>query len=257
MVALTSLAQAQAGDSLNQSQAKANSTSSPTPSLATTPTPSPTPFTATYSTQFPHAENPISENGNWINGGLHGINWTDVSTMPMQAMGTMPGTATGSARYADSTAVLSGTWGANQTATATIKVLSAASETGVFEEVELRLCTTIAPFSIRGYEFNCSVSTNSKNLYCQIGRWDGPRYNGSTGAVLLDSQPNGGNIVTGTVLKAVISGNDLYLYINGVLRCHAVDSTYRTGSPGVGFYVQGTTGVNANFGLSSFTATSP
>lgn len=253
MVAFTSLTEAQAGETLNGSPAKANATSSPTPN----PSAAPPPVTATYSTHFPDAENAISENGHWINGGLIGINWTNVCTLPGQAMGTMPGDATGSARYADSTAVLSGTWGANQTATAIIKVRNAASDPGIYEEVELRLCTTIAPFYIKGYEFNCSVSTNAKNLYCQIGRWDGPRYNGSTGAVILDSEPNGGSIVTGTVLKAVIRGNDLSLYINDVLRCHAVDHTYRTGSPGVGFFLQGTTGANADFGFSSFTATAP
>ena len=36
----------------------------------------------TYTTNFPLTENPISEAGNWINGGTVGLDWTNVSTTP-------------------------------------------------------------------------------------------------------------------------------------------------------------------------------
>ena len=36
----------------------------------------------TYTTNFPLTENPISEAGNWINGGSVGFDWSNVSTTP-------------------------------------------------------------------------------------------------------------------------------------------------------------------------------
>jgi hypothetical protein len=128
-------------------------------------------FGTTYTTNFPLLENPIYEQGAWISGGVAGINWTNVRTTPGIALGTMPGNASGDAQYADSTAVLAGTWGPDQTAQATISVSNASDDPGVFEEVELRLRTTITLFSITGYEVNCSVSTNPNNFYLQIRSW--------------------------------------------------------------------------------------
>src|SRR5260221_2997308 len=40
-----------------------------------------------YSTSFPLTENPISEGGRWVNGGLLGLDWTNVSTTPGLAIG--------------------------------------------------------------------------------------------------------------------------------------------------------------------------
>ncbi len=86
------------------------------------------------------------------------------------AFGTQPGNGSGNAEYNDSTAVLAGTWGPNQTAQATIAVNNASGASWVFEEVELRLRTTISAHPITGYEINCSVSTNPNNFYLQIVR---------------------------------------------------------------------------------------
>ncbi len=116
----------------------------------------------TYSTSFPLTENPISESGKWINGAATGLDWTNVRTTPGLAFGT----ETGSINYNDATAVLAGTWGSTQTAQATVAVSSASSASGVFEEVELRLRTTITAHSITGYEINCSVSTASGQKLC-------------------------------------------------------------------------------------------
>src|SRR6476646_10753489 len=70
----------------------------------------------TYTTQFGLTENPISEGGNWINGKANGADWADVSTTNGLAIGLESG-FTG---YDDATAVLSGTWGNDQTAEATV-----------------------------------------------------------------------------------------------------------------------------------------
>ena len=49
-------------------------------------------------------------------------------------------------------------------------------------------------------------------------------------------------------------GGAITAYINGVQVLHATDNTFTSGSPGMGFYVEGATGVNADFGFANFTA---
>jgi hypothetical protein len=57
------------------------------------------------------------------------------------------------------------------------------------------------------------------------------------------------------VVKATIVGNVITAYINGVQVLQATDNTYKGGSPGMGFYIEGTTGVNSDYGFTSFKAT--
>src|SRR5882724_5453815 len=67
----------------------------------------------TYSIIFSTDENPISAGGLWINGRSQGIDWSDVATTNGLAYGLQ---ADGG--YDDSTALLTGVWGPDQTATA-------------------------------------------------------------------------------------------------------------------------------------------
>ncbi len=199
-----------------------------------------------YSTNFAGTENPLSESGNWINGGSSGLDWTNCRKTPGQAFGTMDGNLAAPQQFADSTCVLSGAWGPNQTAQATVRVV--ASDSTQFEEVEVRLRTTITGHSITGYEINCSVKPG--NPYMQIVRW-----NGSLGSwTQLDGR--GVGCVNGDVLKGTISGSTISAYKNDVLIFSATDSVYTGGSPGIGFFIQnGGASTNANFGISSFYAT--
>ncbi len=206
-------------------------------------------FANSYTTSFAGTENPLSESAAWIDGGTVGLDWTNVRKTPGLVFGTMIGTAGAPQQYADSTSVLTGTWGPAQTAQATVKVLSASGANGVFEEVELRLHTTIAGHSITGYEINCSVAQNSTGGYNQIVRWNGP--------LASWTQLNGASsgCKNGDVLKATIDANGLItVYINGSPVETATDTTFKGGSPGVGFYLQGVSGLNANYGFSTFTA---
>lgn len=203
----------------------------------------------TYTTNFSLAEKPISESGNWINGGVTGLDWANVETTLGRAFGTQTGTSKGAAVYDDSTAVLAGNWAPNQTVQATISVTSASVSSSVYEEVELRLRTTVSAHSTTGYEVNCSVSGSFKNHYLQIVRWNGPL--GSFTELGATTQHG----VNGDVLKATISGSTITAYLNGVQVLQATDSTYSSGSPGVGFFLQGASGLNANYGFSNFTAT--
>ena len=198
----------------------------------------------TYTTNFPGTENPISESNNWVNGQTTGLKWKNVRTTPGLAFGT----ETGSGGYDDSTAVLTGSWNADQSAQATVKIAHADSGGGLFEEVEVRLRTTISANNLSGYEINCSVIQG--NPYMQIVRWNGPL--GSW--TLLDARDVGCR--NGDVLKGTISGSTITAYKNGSAVFSVNDGTFKSGSPGVGFYLQGgSSSMSGNFGFSSFTAT--
>lgn len=202
-----------------------------------------------YTTNFNLTEDPVWENGRWVNGGVTGLDWANVCTTAGMALGTQPGTAAGAARYADSTAVLAGKWGANQTVEATVSLINPSGSSSVFEEVELRLRTIITAHSITGYEINCSVSNNPQNFYLQIVRWNGP-----LGSFTYLSQ-TALHCRNGDVLKATISGSTITAYLNGVQVLQAADNIYKNGNPGLGFFLQGASRLNANYGFSNFTAT--
>ena len=197
-----------------------------------------------YSTVFPNTENPISEGGNWINGKATGLDWADIRSTSGLAFGT----ESGSGGYDDSTAVLSGSWGPNQTNQSTVHTVN--QNPNIFEEVELRLRTSISAHSITGYEINFRCTADGSQ-YAQIVRWNGPL----SDFTLLDSRAGPG-LRNGDVIKATIVGNVITAYINGAQVVQVTDSTYSNGSPGMGFYLQNGSGVNSDYGFTSFSATS-
>src|SRR5580765_1084287 len=77
---------------------------------------------ATYTTNFPSTENPISERGQWIGGKTVGLAWADFQSTTGFAFGKQPGTSP--SKYDDAIAVLKGTWGPNQTVQATVKTVN-------------------------------------------------------------------------------------------------------------------------------------
>jgi len=227
-------------------------TSNPTTLIVTTASTG----TRAYSTTFPLPdENPISEGSNWLNGGKNGANWTNVNTTPGLAYGTMTSM---SAQFADSTAVLTGTWGANQTAQAVVVNNTPQSNLGIFEELELRLNTKIQTNSITGYECNFSarpLNDNGPNTgqYAQIVKWNGPL----ASFTLLDSRTMATPLVTGDVVgcRGAGSGGSRTITIsrNGVDLFSVNNNTHTDGSPGIGMFLQGI-GVNSDYGFSRFTA---
>jgi hypothetical protein len=220
-------------------------------------------FGRSYSTSFaapPAPENPISEQNNWINGQSNGLNWKNVRTTTGFAFGTQ----TGSEGFADSTAVLTGAWGADQSAQAVVHIVSPDSGV-VAEEGEIRLRSWITTSPCpghssggcnTGYEINFSALTG--NNYVQIVRWNGPL--GSFTMLASVTTP----VRNGDVVKASIAGNTITAFINGVKVLQATDATYNAAycsahpcNPGMGFYLQNGSAVgnNAHFGFSSFQAT--
>lgn len=211
-----------------------------------------------YATNFATAENPISEKGKWTSGKAVGFDWSDVATQVGLAHGTEPGTGRGSKSYDDSVALLTGSWQPDQTVVAT--VYTTRQNRRVFEEVELRLRSTLSAHSSTGYEvlFRC---LKTKDAYASIVRWDGP-----LGKFVYLSQKEGlqYGLADGDQIKATVTGNVITAYINGVELLRATDDTYASGSPGIGFWLKRPSGLsswlqagvnyNVDYGFTSFAA---
>jgi hypothetical protein len=210
------------------------------------------------STSFPATENPISEAGKWIGGQSAGGNlWGNVQTTPGLAFGVSEPT-----QFGDPTAILTGTWGADQTASATVKINTTPTGT-CRHEAEVRLRMTISANSIKGYEVYCSVMP-SPNEYCHIARWNGP----SGSYCNIESAEFTTHLVNGDVLTAKVTGTNPVVITgsrNGTQIMQATDTgqgcstggaagPWTSGNPGIGFYDSQDSNWS-NFGFSSFTAT--
>jgi hypothetical protein len=201
-----------------------------------------------YTTHFPLTENPISEGGNWISGQAVGLDWHDVSTTPGLAIGHQSDTS-----YTDGTALLTGAWGPTQTVEAVVHTVN--PKESCYQEVEMRLRSTLTAHSCAGYEISFKA-TKSASAYLIIVRWNGPvgdftYLKNSTGAQY--------GIADGDTVKATIVGNVITAYLNGVAVGTAMDSTYTTGNPGMGFNLEtndaSCLGTNGDYGFTRFTAT--
>ena len=214
--------------------------------------------THTYSTAFPLTLSPISEASHWVNGKSTGVNWSDVSTTPGRAIGHE-----GRVLYSDSTALVQNyiTWEPDQTVTATVFQVAGTTQPNCYQEVELRLRSHISAYSNTGYEVNFKVSKESY-AYFQIVRWNGPIANFT---YLLSKYGSSYGAQNGDVIKATMIGHTISVYKNAILLGQAVDSTFSSGAPGMGFNLSGANSTssggsclytNGNYGLSNFTAVS-
>jgi hypothetical protein len=171
------------------------------------------------------------------------VDWTNISKNGGIAIGHE-----GSVPYSDAMASLQGTWAPDQSVEATVFAQDQTQSCG--QEVEMRLRNTIAPHSIAGY----GVSFSTSSGYLIIVRGNGARGDFTILTNLTGSQYLA---VNGDVVKATIVGNVISAYKNGVLTGQATDSTYTSGSPGIGFNlngIDGCLGTNSSYGFSSFTA---
>ena len=203
-----------------------------------------------YTTSFSRTENPISEDGQWTNGQKDGLDWANVQMTPGFAFGTQAGgNRSVPVKYDDSTALLAGRWGPNQTAQATVHTVNQNGK--IYEEVELRLRSTLSPHNATGYEIYFKCSKDPK-AYCSIVRWNGALGSFTYLNIIYGSKYG---VADGDVIKATMIGNVITAYKNGVQMLQATDNTFTSGNPGIGFYIEGATGVNGDFGFRSFTAT--
>ena len=201
----------------------------------------------TYTTNFSLTENPISEGGNWVNGGDLGLDWANVSTAPGLAIGHQVGVS-----YSDGTALLTGTWSPDQAATAVVHSINQDDE--CYQEVELRLRSSLSLHSCKGYEIIFKASKTS-HAYLQIVRWNGP-FGDFTYLQSRDGAQYG--VKTGDTVEANIVGSVITAYINGVKMLQATDTVFKNGNPGIGFNLEnklpGCRGTNGNYGFTYFKA---
>ncbi len=202
----------------------------------------------TYTTHFKGTENPILENGRWINNGL---DWTKIRKENGLAYGTEIGTNKGIYEFDDSYACLSG-FPPNQEAWGRVHIAKPISNCN--QEVEILLRWNSSPHDTTGYE--CFARClDGKGSYLQVARWEGP-----LGSYTYISENHGTNfgLKDGDILKASIVGNLIRVYVNGVEKARVRDDKYKTGNPGIGEFLHGGVGrgvgSNPDFGFTSFTA---
>jgi hypothetical protein len=205
---------------------------------AVTPEPQTPAHVTSYSTKFPKTEDPISEDGHWIGGKTVGLDWGNVSTTPGYATGRA-----GPKRFADSVALLTGDWPANQS----VEEVVDRRKVTRYPEVSMRLRSSLAKHNCDGYEISFSLK-NDDTAYLIIVRWNGPL---ADFTYLVNTQGKQYGVKTGDVVKATIVGNEIKAYKNGALMGTAKDNTYIHGNPGFGF----NEGNNGNYGISSVTVT--
>ncbi len=217
-----------------------------------------------YRTRFENDEDPISEGGMWINGQTDGIDWIDcmtqnggevcgkVSRMTVaerraeqvhdEAGDDGAGTA---GDYDDPTAVLSGEWGRNQYGKATVFCRNPTNK--YFQEVEIRLRSSITPHRCTGYEvFWRALKTDEG--YAEIVRWNGAIGDFTSLARKVGTEFG---VKDGDVVEASIEGDLIRGFINGVEVISATDDVFSEGAPGVGFnFFVSTT--NVDHGFTSF-----
>jgi hypothetical protein len=217
-----------------------------------------------YRTHFPRDEYPISENGMWLNGRKDAFDWADVITKNGVAYGEVtrmgvaerrveqgnlaastPGGAAPVGDYDDPTAVLSGEWGKNQHVTA--KVFTRKQTDKYFQEVEIRLRSTMAPHRCTGYEvfWRC---LKTEKAYAEIVRWNG-KIGDFTSLKKLFGPHYG--VKDGDVVEATVEGNVITGFINGVEVISATDDAFTSGAPGIGFNF-GVGNTNVDHGFTSF-----
>jgi len=214
-----------------------------------------------YRTTFPLDETPISEGGLWLNARTDGVDWCDVVTEGGVAYGEVtrmgvaeqraeqgnldvsaPESAAPVGDYDDPTAVLRGPWGRDQFVRA--RVFSRNQTNRYFQEVEIRLRTTIEPHRCAGYEvfWRC---LKTDEAYAEIVRWDGPI--GGWKSLTRKTGPEFG-VKDGDVVEACIVGNVIKGFINGVEVTSVTDDTWADGCPGIGFnFGVGDTNVDHGF----------
>jgi chitodextrinase len=218
--------------SVSAFDAAGNVSAQTSPVQATTPGSS-----RSYSTNFDGTENPISEGGAWSHAGL---DWTTVQT----SGGIAYGTQTGTDGYDDSYAKLSG-FPPDQTASGVIHLVNPI-DGSCSHEVELLMRWTDSAHSAQGYEVNLSFDGG----YAQIVRW-----NGAIGNFAVLGGGSFPELKEGDVFKASMIGNVITAYVNDIQVAQVTDAAYSTGNPGIGFFRRNC-GTNADFGFTSFTATS-
>jgi hypothetical protein len=216
-----------------------------------------------YRTAFDRDEDPISEDGMWLNGRTDGVDWADIISRDGRAYGAETRMAVAEQRaeqgnldptdeeaapvgdYDDPSAILSGEWGRDQYAKATVFSRNPTNE--YFQEVQIRLRATMRPNWCSGYEifFRC---LKTDEAYAEIVRWNGEVGDWTS---LQRHTGAGYGVGDGDVIAASIEGDVIKGFINGVEVITVTDSVLSDGAPGIGFNF-GVGPTNVDHGLTTF-----
>lgn len=228
-----------------------------------------------YETTFlspPAPENPISESSNWTNGGAAGSCsggqcWANVQTAAGKAFGREQLDTPSGQSYRDATAIVSGSWGRNQSVQAVVYTTAGVPAnygSPCWAEVELRLNTSISNQTNSGYELDYAIDSAGDSVTFTIVKWNGALGSFSSLAQVTGSQYGikNGDILAGSV---VASGANQVItaYKNGAQILQYTDSSspFTGGAPGMGFNAEDISGgctnsaTNPTYGFSSFSAT--
>jgi hypothetical protein len=226
----------------------------------------------TYTTKFPKAETPLSENHNWINQGTcadsalcRGAGGSNINSSTGVAHGTQSGAAP--PPYLDSGAIVGGAWGPSQMVRIVVNWDGNGNTNNNYDETEIRLRNTFSNGHGQGYNINCRTGTPNSNSYVQMGRFNP---NGTFTSPFAQASGKNAGCTNGDVLTGAVVNNArgqpvISFYRNGVLIIQGTDTggaaAIQSGSPGFGFYHQcasqpcgGSNGSNTDFGISSFFA---
>jgi hypothetical protein len=198
-----------------------------------------------YKTDFPRDENPVDEDGMWLNGKKDAIDFSDCVTSngfihggpsrmnvleKRSEQGNLDESdAAPEGDYDDPTAILTGEWGPNQHGKGVAHVEKPTDEW--FQEVQIRLRCKLEPHYISGYEIFFRCLTGEKG-YAEIVRWNGAV--GDWTSLQRHEGPEYG-VKDGDVIEATIEGNVIKGFINGEEKITVTDDTWDSGAPGVGF----------------------
>ena len=138
--------------------------------------------------------------------------------------------------------MLTGDWGRNQHVKA--RVFSRKPTNEYFQEVEIRLRSTIKPHWCSGYEvfWRCLKTDEG---YAEIVRWNGKVGDFTSLKKLIGAEFG---VQDGDEVEASIVGNHIRGVVNGREVISATDDVYPSGAPGIGFnFFVGNTNVDHGF----------
>jgi hypothetical protein len=205
----------------------------------------PTASGALYSTNFPLAENPISEGSRWLGGFTDGVVFKDVRTSGGRAFASGINNT-----YDDSLAILNSPAIPNDHFVEVVVYIAPGYQAPSSHEIELLLRGNISR----------SAGPNYAPLYEVL-----IPFGGTNGSVIYQDGSLGGwqelstvgsgydPLVTGDVIRAQIIGSNISVFVNGKIAFTANDSRHKTGKPGMGFFVR-PGGTPQNYCISSFKA---
>lgn len=189
------------------------------------------PITTAYTTGFSTTQNPLSENGIWLNGHTDGLVWQDFKALSGVACAGAA-SSTLNPPFDDAVAIVKSSaiaLAANQYIQGVVRRAGGYSP-GNTHELGLFVRGACTANNIRGYEAYLNHTGNHS-----VVRWNGP---------INDFTVLGGENISavttpadGDVVRLEATGTTINFYQNGLLRTQVTDSTWTNGQSGLQSYM--------------------